>query len=202
MKTLFKKSIVLLLIFTIFSCSKDSATSSSNCTPIPCLNGGVSRPDCGCNCPQGFTGTNCGTQITPTKILITKIRVTKFPNLKPDGTLWDAWAIDPFTRPDIFPVLFDSTGTTILYKGSPTVQDAFSYGTDHFYFIPSTPIQITNPTSSFYLYLYDEDSSTTQETMGGFYLSLYTSTTGFPTTIIYGQSTDVVGFELTLSYVW
>ncbi|MEC4048334.1 hypothetical protein OX284_002750 [Flavobacterium sp. SUN046] len=201
MKTLFLKTILLFAFFTFFGCSKDSPSSSNNCTPIQCLNGGVSKPDCGCSCPQGFTGANCGTQITPTKITITKIRVTKFPNYRPNNTYWDNLAIDPFTRPDIFPALFDSNAN-VIYKGSPTIQDAFSYGNDTFDFIPSTPIQITNTTGSFSLYLYDEDSSTAQETMGGFNLNLYTSTTGFPTTIVYGQASDPVGFELTVSYTW
>lgn len=185
----------------LFGCSKDDTPTSKPCVPITCLNGGISTPDCGCSCPTGYTGENCGTQVTPTKIIITKIRVTKFPNLKTDGSYWDSWAVNPFTRPDIFPALFNSAGT-VLYMGTPVLQDSFSYGTDTFDFIPTTPIQIINTTDSYNLYLFDEDSSTAQEIMGGFNLHLYTSTTGFPTKITFGQSTDIVRFELTVSYVW
>ncbi|MFC6877043.1 hypothetical protein ACFQZF_11165 [Flavobacterium myungsuense] len=205
MKNLFKKIAILSVAIMVFGCSKDdapSSPSSPSCVSITCLNGGVSTADCGCTCPTGYTGANCGTQVTPTKIIITKIRVTKFPNLKTDGSSWDSWAVNPFTRPDIFPVLFNSAGTTVLYEGTPAIQDSFSYGTDTFDFIPSTPIQITNTTSSYNLYLFDEDSSSAQEIMGGFNLPLYTSTTGFPTSITLGQSTDIVRFELTVYYVW
>ena len=202
MKNLFKKIILLGIAIIMFGCSKDDTPTSTPCVPITCLNGGVSTPNCGCTCPTGYTGNNCGTQITPSKIIITKIRVKKFPNFRTNGSNWDSFALAGWERPDIFPVLFNSSGTTVLYLGTPTISDSFSYGNDTFDFIPTTPIQITNPTSSFILCLYDEDSSTTQEEMGRINLPLYTSTGGFPTTITFGQSTDIVRFELTVSYVW
>lgn len=188
-------------MFTLLlGCSSDSSTDPI-CTQITCLNGGTATVNCGCNCPTGYTGTNCGTQAMPTKILINKIKVIKFPNTRPNGTAWDSSALPPFDKPDIFPVLFNSSNV-VLFAGFPR-QDVASTGNDNFSFFPSVPIEITTPTASFSLGLYDEDTSTTQETMGGFFnVFIYSSTGGFPSTITVGSTADIVRFELELSYVW
>lgn len=200
MKNKLFKLLFFFLVLVIFGCSKEDITNG--CTPITCLNGGISQADCGCNCPDGYGGLNCGTQLTPLKILITKIRVKKFPNLRANATEWDANAIfNPFTRPDIFPAFYDSAGN-LLYSDS-AIQDAFSNGNDQFYFIPSNPIQITNLTSTYNLILFDEDTSTTAEAIGGWTsMQLYSSTGGFPSILIFGQASDAVIFELSLQYVF
>ena len=192
---------MLLMIAMFFGCSKDD--SSSSCTPIACLNGGVSTPDCGCDCPIGFTGPNCSTQVTPTKILITKIKVKNFPNKKPDGvTTWDDFIFTSYNSPDIFPFL--TLGSITLFQGSD-FQDAISNGngTDNFTWIPSTPIEIVAINSQLTLDLYDKDAGTPgYEFMGGFNFYIYDSTGGFPTTITLSTLTSPYKFELTVSYVW
>ena len=203
MKTILKRlSVLTVLLLLLNSCTKDSVPTNA-CTPIPCLNGGTSRADCGCDCPQGFTGSNCSTQLTPTKIRITKIRVKKFPNLNTSGNNWDSFVLPGYERPDIFPVLLQST--TVLYAGTP-INDSFSYGNDTFDFTPITPIEITQISQQFTLRLYDDDSTTlnpnTYEQMGGFTFYIYNSTIGFPTILPVTTSTSSYGFELTLSYVW
>jgi hypothetical protein len=201
MKNCIKGLSMLLIIALFFGCSKDD--SSSSCTPIACLNGGVSTPDCGCDCPIGFTGPNCSTQVTPTKILITKIKVKNFPNKKPDGvTTWDDFIFTSYNSPDIFPFL--TLGSITLFQGS-YFQDAISNGnsTDNFTWIPSAPIDIIAINSQLTLDLYDDDAgSPGYEFMGGFNFYLYNSTEGFPTTITISNSTSPYKFELTLSYVW
>ena len=201
MKNCIKGLSMLLMIAMFFGCSKDE--SSSSCTPIACLNGGVSTPDCGCDCPIGFTGPNCSTQVTPTKILITKIKVKNFPNKKPDGlTTWDDYFVTSYNSPDIFPFL--TLGSITLFQGS-AFQDVISNGngTDNFTWIPSTPIEIVAINSQLTLDLYDDDAgSPGYEFMGGFNFYLYNSTGGFPTTITLSNSTSLYKFELTLSYVW
>jgi hypothetical protein len=202
-KTLFFTFLTLSLLL---SCSSDSDSDSNNggatpCTPIACLNGGVSRPDCGCDCPIGFTGPNCSTQITPSKILITKIKVKNFPNKELDGvTTWDEFLITSFNSPDIFPLL--TLGSTILFRGDD-LQDAISNsnGTDNFTWTPSTPIEIISINSQYSLELYDEDTGLEYEFMGGWNFYIYNSTGGFPTTRTVGAAGPVT-FELTLSYVW
>lgn len=205
MKFILKSLTFLLLIGLSISCSSDSDSLPNvvtpKCTPIPCLNGGVSTPNCGCTCPQGYSGANCSTQITPSKITITKIRVKKFPNLKPNGNNWDSFVLPGYERPDIFPVLATFDGSTILFSGTP-INDAFSYGNDTFDFIPTTPITINNVTNQYKLVLYDEDTNNTFELMGGYNVNLYDSTGGFPTIIAVSNTTSLYGFELTVSYTW
>lgn len=201
MKNNYSKFLLSFILFTIIlGCSTDSTTDPI-CTPIICLNGGTSTVDCGCNCPTGYTGDNCGIQVTPTKILIEKIVVVKFPNFRTDGSNWDGGSLLGFEKPDIFPVLFDSSNQ-VIFAGTPK-QDCFSTGNDSFNFFPSSPIQITNLSSPLSLILFDEDSSTNQELMGGFQnILLYSSTGGFPPTITIGNSSNSFIFRLDLSYVW
>lgn len=191
---------MLLIITLFFGCSKDE--SSSSCTPIACLNGGVSTPDCGCDCPIGFTGPNCSTQVTPTKILITKIKVKNFPNKKLDGvTTWDEFLITSLNSPDIFPFL--TLGSISLFQGAD-LQDVISNGngTDNFTWNPTTPIQIVAINSQFTINLYDADlGNPGYEFMGGWDFYIYNSSGGFPTTRTVGAAGPVT-FELTLSYVW
>lgn len=198
-----KKLIAFLVVLMLnINCSSDSNETAA-CTPIPCLNGGTSNANCGCDCPQGFTGANCSTQIAPTKIRITKIRVKKFPNLNTNGNNWDSFVLPGYERPDIFPVLLLSP--TVIYAGTP-INDSFSYGNDTFDFTPNTPIEITQISQQYTLRLYDDDSTTlnpnTFEQMGGFTFYIYNSTSGFPTVLPVTTSTSSYGFELTLSYVW
>jgi hypothetical protein len=195
MKNCIKGLSMLLIITLFFGCSKDD--SGSSCTPITCLNGGVSRADCGCDCPQGYTGGNCGTQVTPSQILITKIKVTAFPSNRTNGNFWDETALGNFVRPDIFPYL--KTGSTALLQGT-AVQDAVN--TSVYTWTPTTPVVLTqSQISSLYtLSLYDEDSLT-NEFMGGWDFYIYNSSGGFPTTRTVGAAGPVT-FELTLSYVW
>ena len=203
MKFILKSLTFLTFMLLVISCSSDSGSGggSTPCVPITCLNGGVSTPSCGCTCPQGYSGANCSTQITPSKITITKIRVKKFPNLTPSGNNWNSFALPGYERPDIFPVLATFDGTTILFSGTP-ISDSFSYGNDTFDFTPTTPINITNITNQYKLLLYDEDSNNTFELMGGFNIYLYNSSGGFPTTIAISNPTSLYGFELTVSYTW
>lgn len=204
MKIILKSVAFLTFLIITISCSSDSGSGSAPCVPITCLNGGTSTSDCGCTCPIGFTGSNCSTQITPTKILITKITVKNFPNKKPDGvSTWDSTPF--FTNPDIFPIItFDASGTTYeLFKGT-AIQDVISNGngTDNFSWTPSTPIQLVAINSQFSIILYDEDSASTKEFMGGFNFIPYNSTGGFPTTVIMSNPNGSYKFELSLMYVW
>lgn len=190
---------VLLSAISFNSCSSDSSEDVA-CTPIPCLNNGVSNDECGCDCPQGFAGDNCSIQITPSKILITKIVVTKFPNLKPNGNNWDAFALTGWERPDIFPSISNSQGN-YLFAGNP-INDSFSYGNDNFTFTPSTPIEITNFNNQFTVILWDDDGvNFTPEFMGGYDFYIYQNN-GFPQILEVSTSAGAVAFKLHLSYQW
>jgi len=64
------KSIIAICTVAVMiaSCEKDDNaplnSSSTSCTTT-CLNGGTVNSNCGCDCPAGYTGTNCQTVVPP-----------------------------------------------------------------------------------------------------------------------------------------
>src|SRR5690606_11413519 len=101
-----------ILTTTYLGCSSD--TDSEDCETITCVNGGA-FVDCECVCPQGYTGSDCSIQVTPSKVIISKATVKVFPLEKSDGSSWDGWIIDPEEQlPDIF-LTFSNDGN-ILYE--------------------------------------------------------------------------------------
>ena len=185
-----------MIAFIFFlGCSSDS---DSDCVPTTCLNGGVSTSDCGCECLLGYTGYDCDSQVTPSRILITKIRVIKFSNF--DGVnSWDILG----GNPDIYIKLIKDTNPIYISGYYP---NAFSSETSVYDFIPTAPIQITDVNAPYIISLFDYDGAETpvsaDDNMGFVGFFLYSSTNGFPSTINVSTSTDSIKFELTLSYQW
>ena len=200
MKKLFKILAFLLLTLNFLSCSSDS--SENPCTPISCLNNGVSNSNCGCDCPTGFSGTNCGTQITPTSITITKIRVKKFPSAKPNGNWWDTF---PNSDADIY-VTIQNSNLNVIYKHPTVYNDAEIINSNFYDFIPASPLIITNVNSQYLVNLYDFDgfsNDSNNDFIGFAGVTLYSlSQTGFPTTKTLTGLSGQLEFELTLQYTW
>jgi hypothetical protein len=218
MKFILKSLTFLLFVGLTISCSSDSDSQTNvvtpKCTPIPCLNGGVSTPNCGCTCPQGYSGANCSTQITPSKITITKIKVKKFPNL--NGTdSWDPCSIlclsnDDINRkkPDIY-FTIENSSLVEIYKQNNYFSNALSnsLGTDSFEFTPTSTIEFTNVSASLILNLKDYDGAesnfnSADDDMGFAVFNLYSSNGGFPTTKTITSSNGSIIFEITLQYNW
>jgi hypothetical protein len=205
MKTIFTRFSVLTIAFLFFNCSSDSTTP---CIPIICKNGGASTPDCGCNCPQGYTGSDCSTQITPTKITITKIRVKYFPNSTTTGNYWDvSLGTVVNANPDIYLTLQNSSLSEI-YRSPTYYRNALSDGITYFDFVPAIPISITSVSSAYILNLWDYDSADSNindfvdDDMGFVAFKLYNTTGGFPSTITVLDSSKSLGFELSITYTW
>ena len=207
MKIIISKILVTLLVFFLFSCSSDSGDTP--CVPISCLNGGTSTPECGCNCPQGYTGSDCSTQITPTKITISKIRVKYFPN-KNAGSYWDV--LLPLydaniALPDIY-ITLQNSSLVEIYKSPIYKKNVVSDGIAYYDFVPSVPINITSVNSGLVLNLWDYDGADSNinvgfdDDMGYVVFNLYKSTGGFPSTLTVLDASQSLGFELTLSYTW
>jgi hypothetical protein len=92
------KNSLLIILLTILSFSVTSRKDKQEelCEGVICENGG----ECingDCDCPEGYTGPSCGTQITPSRIRIKNILVTKYPNYDSDGT-----AFDLGSTPDVY----------------------------------------------------------------------------------------------------
>lgn len=200
MKNFSLKSIFFgfLVVLTTMGCSSDS--DSSSCPTIACQNGGT-FVNCNCNCPNGYTGVDCGTQITPTKIKITKFKVTMFNNLD-NGSSWDL-----NSEPDIFLQLVNGSGGSNIWISEIYYPNVLSNGTNSFVFTPSSPIEITNTSSFYTIYLGDNDvndsPSNPNDLMASILFNIYTPTNNFPSTLYLSDNqTYPFRVELSLSYEW
>lgn len=188
---------VLTVAMLIFGCSEDSSTP---CIPINCLNGGTSNSDCGCNCPTGYTGSNCGTQITPTKISISKVVITNFPALNPLGSTWDLNPLNPINNnPDIYLVFINST-STYFNTLSNRFNDAIS-GTEYTYTF-TTPVEITNINSLHNITLYNWNTSGADDEMGSITFTPYSNTNNFPSIITQTDSSTNFQVKFYVTYTW
>jgi hypothetical protein len=140
-------------------------------------------------CPEGYMGAGCSTQITPSKITITKIQVTKFPQTN-DGSSWDV-----ASGPDIF-VKFKK-GTTLLWESSTYHQDAISGRV--YDFTPSPSIELT-ATDQYKIEIWDYDDLSNSDLMGIVTFYLYDNTNGFPS-ILERNSTNF-SFKFHVTYAW
>ena len=191
---------MLMIAIVFLGCSSDS---SDDCQPITCLNGGISNSDCGCDCPQGYTGSNCNSQITPTRIKLNKVRIKYFPNTKTNGAAWDAGLSGNSINPDIFIRLGLGTGNNIgLIYESGVINNAISDGIINYDFIPTTNTYINMPTQTHTIILGDYDDIGSNEFMGGFTFVPYTSNNSFPATILLQDNSIPLSFELFVTYEW
>lgn len=73
-----------LMAMVFFSCEK----ADKECLTV-CQNGGVVNENCGCNCPQGFTGINCENKIKKSELVNVPINSGEYHLLKPIKTKGD-----------------------------------------------------------------------------------------------------------------
>ena len=203
--------LIFLLVLSMLSCTTDKEKfpgyicSNGECIAVDKNPEYISLQDCksDCssstptqptNCPQGYTGEKCDKQITPKKITITKIQVTKFPANRSSGEGWDA-----SSRPDLVVRLFRET--TEIWASPNNIPDAVQGVA--YDFNPSPSITITNMTSVYYLKLYDYDlfTTATYELMGQESFMIYSSTNKFPSTLTIDKG-GFVAFKLYLTYSW
>lgn len=197
-KTLFFTFLTLSLLL---SCSTDSDSNNSGenpCTPIACLNNGVSNAECGCNCPQGFGGTNCGTILTPSKVIITKVVVKAFDNLNTSGIGHD------FTSgPDIYIKI--NSGSTVIYDHQSFFSNALSGLDTNYQFILDPIVQITNVNTPLIISLWDYDLGDTPSNQddnmaSGAFLPFNGS--NFPSSIFVTDPSTATRFQVFLTYQW
>lgn len=195
MKIIVSKLLVLLLVFFLFGCSSDSTTP---CVPISCLNGGTSTADCGCDCPQGYSGTNCSTVVQPSKVIITKVVVKSFPNTNSQSFLWDVT-----NDADIYIKI--NSGATVIYNHPSFFSNALGGSNLNYQFSLNPNLQITNVNSPLIFSLWDYDigdiPSNADDNMASAAFLPFNGTS-FPSVVTVTDPTSPTTFELTLEYVW
>jgi hypothetical protein len=154
--------------------------------------------NCNCDCPVGYTGNDCSTQLTPSRIHITKITVRLFPSLKSDGSTWDT-AFGDDALPDLYFQLIRGS-SNILYD-SPTYFENADVANNHV-FTPNSPIIITDLTSSYIISLLDYDVSGSDENMAEHSFFIYENDNDFPTTLTIFEPNQPIAVDLELSYQW
>jgi len=204
MKNLLKKFTILSIIVIVFGCSKDDVSSSTPCVPITCLNGGTSKPDCGCDCPIGYTGNNCGTQVTPTKITISKVVISNFPAFRTVPTTWGTtWDYNPLNsidnNPDLYLVFINST-STYFNTVSNKIVNAVA-GTQYTYNF-TTPVQITNVNAIHNITLYNWNSSGNDDEMGTKTFTPSAIINNFPSIITVTDSNTNFQVKFYVTYTW
>ncbi|MES2516387.1 MAG: calcium-binding EGF-like domain-containing protein [Bacteroidota bacterium] len=192
-----------ILIIALTSCSlllfdgckkkKAEEPAADPCANTVCLNGGTCV-DGSCSCPTGYSGADCGTQKTPTKVTITGIKVVKFPALS--GTSdWDPYP--GYTNPDIFAVVKQG-GTTLITTSAISDVPANSVNV-----LTVSPYNVTDLLTQLNIELFDDDTSPdADDSMGAINFPVYTSGDHFPTTLTVDNGAGTLTFELTLSYTY
>ena len=195
----FRLVFVLMMAATILSCSGSDSDTIDPCASVSCLNDGVCV-DGTCDCPENYTGTNCATPKTPTKIKITKIRVTHFNN--EDGA--NAW--DNASGADVFVQIVNASGNSV-YVSDTYYPDVFSTGSNFFDFTPAAPIEIIQVSAQHTIYLGDLDVNDTppnpNDQMGMITFPLFQSINGFPATLMLSDNAATpFRVQLSLTYEW
>ncbi len=178
-------------IFILGSCKK----KTDACENTTCYNGGVCN-DGKCSCPTGYSGADCGTQISPTKITVSAIKLNKYPD-KDGSSDWDI-GVGSIVRPDIYAEVkaFGSNNPIIT-----TTQAQVVNATVPPYNLPfSVAIGFSNVTQQYTIDLLDDDNPFSATKMGSINFYLYNSTNKFPSKLVVADTSGTLEFELSLSY--
>ena len=183
---------------TYLGCSSDS--NSDNCETITCLNGG-SFVNCECNCPLGYTGSNCSTQVTPSKVIINEAIVKVFPNDN-NGEFWDL-AIPNVedALPDVY-ITFQNSDLDVIYDSPTFYENAISGGDTFFEFTLTPALELTAFSDPYLVNIWDFDINSDDDFMTSFGFFVYTSGNNFPDVITVVSQSNEILVDLEVAYEW
>jgi hypothetical protein len=211
MKSKFNHFLLLVLFSIAWSgCSKDKEDTSTNqsgvCDGITCLNGG----ECvngNCDCPEGYTGSDCGQLDLDVSITVHSITISGYPTTD-NGYAWDDPLIGSSTPPDV-QWRFVRPDDTVISGGlfnDATAPSLYYSNTSLPFTIPMPDIDETNT-----IVIYDvddldaSDTGSSDDFMGGWDFTPETfiddALNPFPSTIVLGSGNDII-FTLDVSYDW
>lgn len=174
---------LVFLLALVNGCKKDA------CDDVTCRNEGICINGT-CDCAVGYTGPFCEDQITPQKVIITSIRVTKFLPTDDNGAGWDL-----SSGADIF-VSIDYNGAEI-YESDIFYENAdpnFTYS-----FSPTQNLSFENPLDRYTIWIIDYDTLDPNDYIGGIEFSPYSANNGFPEMLMLDAGGGV-GFEIDVLY--
>ena len=188
--------LVGLTFMALTSCSNDD--SEPPCVPLTCLNNGISNAECGCDCPDGYSGSNCGTILTPSMVSITKVVVKSFNNLNTNGI-----GHDLANGPDIY--IRINSDDIVIYDHPTFFSNATAGLNTNYEFILNPILQITSVNNPLIISLWDydlEDSPSNPDDNMAFKAFFPFNGNNFPNSILISDSTNATQFEIFFSYQW
>lgn len=189
-------AVLVVVLVNGTGCKKDDPKppSSPACTTT-CQNGGTVTASCECDCPNGFYGTNCQNQQTPTAFRVNQIVLTNWPATYNQNQIAYAWDNDG-TGPDIF-FRFAIGTTSYLETGR---HDNCIQGTNYTYNVQNDPSHF--PFALGFGTLYDlkimDKDGTQDHVMLNSSINMANFDIGLPTTI----NLSAGGFTFRLEGVW
>jgi hypothetical protein len=177
MKNFVLKSAMLMMLVSLLGCSSDDSS----------------------DCPQGLTGSDCNTKITPSKMIITKIVIKNYPLLKESFEFWDTGEDNSGVEPDILVAM--SFGNQTIYNNE-YLSDADG---SEISFTINPPLELAEINENIVgLSILDYDGSIeNSEFMAGVLFQLYsTQGTDFPAVITVTDSSRPFSADLHVTYQW
>lgn len=171
------------LSFIFPSCQKDA------CSGITCLNGGFCANGL-CNCPTGYTGSNCSIEQTPVSMSITRIEVSNYPTLTTSGGGWDL-----STGADPYIALSLGTSSSSL-DGISGYKSDVTGGMLSYTISPSKTI--TNLSSAWAIGFWDYDTPDPDDFMAGIQFVPSSFKSGFPSS--FTLTTSQITFTLYVTW--
>ncbi len=182
-------SFALFISIVFYGCKNEP----DPCENLLCLNGG-NCVDGLCDCPTGYGGLQCETELTPTKVLITKIVLTKFPSFDPSGGEWDP---DDHTGPDLYIRIVK--GKTEIYKSTKKIWDV-KLNQEYTFDLSSSPVELTSITSKHKIQLWDFEDYNNDDFMGEYEFIPFHSGENFPDKYDLGDHWSEVGYTVHVEY--
>jgi hypothetical protein len=172
---------LVFISFLLITCKEDP------CSGVICQNGGTCAKG-NCLCSERYEGAFCEKQVTPEKLRIGKVTVTRFPATSDGGASWDQL---PSSGADLFVAIF---------KGNDNIfQSGYYANANPNGFNEYTPASTLDlePKTIYEIWLVDDDSPLDPDIIAAYEFDINDSDMeGFPETISIGDSEVQVQFDV------
>lgn len=142
-----------------------------------------------CDCPIGYTGKNCAEQVTPLKMKVHSVKLTRFPATN-EGMLWDGT-----DGPDIFFKMSEEV--------HPLAQPEYLFenaDANNDYTFSIVPFDLRYISSPYKMELFDyEGVGIPAQKMGELFFTPYAPNNGFPTFLILDDG-GPIAFQIEVQY--